>query len=223
MSDEKPKSLTPEIVGERPTTDMTPQEIEKLNAFVEEGLPGISKVTPEVIEKMAGLYLSGKTYGQVSNIVRQPKAAVMFIARRDNWFSVRQDYLQELDERMKTRVAEAKLMSQDFMLDLMQTFQKKISKKMQRYMATENEDIANEINLKDIATYIKTLEALNKSMGDYRSNDGANQPSPVGINLGEGVTVQKNQDGTVEITPKQKAIGEILKQYADKRRQEEDK
>jgi len=222
MSDEKRRSLTPEIVGERPTTDMTTQELEKLEAFVEEGLPGISKITPETIEKMAGLYLSGKTYGQVSNITRVPKAAVMYHARRDNWFSVRQDYLQELDERMKTRVAEAKLMSQDFMLDLMQTFQKKIGKKIQRYLATDNEDIANEINLKDIATYIKTLEALGKSMGDYRSGDGNNTPA-VGLNLGDGVTVQKNQDGTVEITPKQKAVGEILKQFADNRREDEKK
>ena len=223
MTDEKRRSLVPEVVGERPTTDMTPQEIEKLEAFVEEGLPGISKVTPETIERMAGMYLAGKTYGQVSNITRVPKAAVMYLARRDNWFAVRQDYLQDLDERMKVRVAEAKLMSQDFMVELLQTFQKKIGKKMQRYLATDNEDIANEINLKDIATYIKTMEALNKSMGDYRSGDGSNQPSPVGINLGEGVTVSKNQDGTVEITPKQKAVGEILKQFADNRREDEKK
>lgn len=222
MSDDNSKALIPEAVNEKPTTDMTPQETEKLQKFVDEGLPGISKVTPEIIERMASMYLAGKTYGQVSNITRVPKAAVMYLARRDNWFAVRQDYLQELDERMKVRITETKLMSQDFMVELLQTFQKKISKKITRYLATDNEDIANEINLKDIATYIKTLEALSKSMGDHRTNDGNGTPA-VGLNLGDGVTVSKNQDGTVEITPKQKAIGEILKQYADKRREEEKK
>ena len=79
--------------------------------------------------------------------------------------------------------------------------------------------MANEINLKDIAAYIKTLEALSKSTGAF-----AEPKAPaVGLNLGEGVTVSKKDDGSVEITPKQKAVGEILKQLADERRKNEKK
>ncbi len=219
MSDENKRSLTK--IDDKPTTDMTVQQQGLVVQFKDEGLPGVSEVKEETIAKMADLYLSGKTYGQISQITRLNKRVVLYFADRQNWFDVRQMYLQELDENMKTRVAEAKLMSQDFILQLQQMFQKKIGKKIQRYLATDNEDIANEINLKDVATYIKTLEALGKSMGDFKSPE--NNTPAVGLNLGEGVTVSKNEDGTVEITPKQKAVGEILKQFADSRRVEEKK
>lgn len=221
MSDENKNFLSPNLDDGRPTTDFSPKDLGRVEAYKQSGLPGISEIEPSLVAKMAELYVSGKTYGQISNITRTSKDIVMYLAHRFDWYKAKQQYIVELEELMDIRVYEAKLMSQDFMLQLQQFFERKIGKNINRFLNTGNDDVANEVNLKDIATYLKTLEALGKSLNGHRMSD--NNTPAVGLNLGEGVTVTKKSDNTVEITPKAKAVGDILKQFADSRREEEKK
>jgi hypothetical protein len=219
MSDDK-KSLTTEVVDKQ-ATDMSERNLKRVESFKEAGLPGILQIKPEDVAKMADLYLSGKTYGQISQIVRINKDMVMYLAQRYDWYNVKQQYLIELEEAMRPRVAEARLMSQDFIMQLQQFFEKKIGKNIRRYLATDSDDIANELNLKDVAAYLKTLESLTKVMNESTNPGG--KPSPIGLNVGDGLVMSKKDDGSVEITPKQKAVGDILKQFADSRREQENK
>jgi hypothetical protein len=219
MSDDK-KSLTTEVVDKQ-ATDMSERNLKRVESFKEAGLPGILQIKPEDVARMADLYLSGKTYGQISQIVRINKDMVMYLAQRYDWYNVKQQYLIELEEAMRPRVAEARLMSQDFIMQLQQFFEKKIGKNIRRYLATDSDDIANELNLKDVAAYLKTLESLTKVMNE--STNPSSKPSPIGLNVGDGLVMSKKDDGSVEITPKQKAVGDILKQFADSRREQENK
>ena len=50
-----------------------------------------------------------------------------------------------------------------------------------------------------------------------------NSRPTVGLNLGDGVTVQKIGENEVSITPKQKTHQEMLKEFADLKRAEEAK
>ena len=45
----------------------------------------------------------------------------------------------------------------------------------------------------------------------------------VGLNLGDGVTITKNGDNEVTITPKNKTVGEMLNELANLKRAEEDR
>jgi hypothetical protein len=218
MTDENRK--TPQVVAQKPTTDMNEHHLAIVERYKEAGLPGISEVSEAEVSRMADLYLAGQSYNKISNICRVKKEIVLYLAHRMNWYEHRQNYLEDLDHSMKQRVAEARLMSQDFMLQMQLFFEKKIGRNIRRYLNTDSEDIANELNLKDVATYIKTLEALGKSINDFKGPDKA---PAVSLNMGEGVTMKKNDDGSVEITPKQKASSEILKEFADMRRKEEKK
>jgi hypothetical protein len=131
---------------------------------------------------------------------------------------MRKEYMIDLEQNIRGRLLEARMVNQDFLLQMIQMWQKKIGSKMNKYLATNNEEFANEIDLKDIDKYLKTLDILQRISAEPKS--GGNPT--VGLNLGEGVTIERHGN-TVEITPKTKAIGDMLKQFADFRREEESK
>ena len=211
-------SNLPEIVIDTvKMTDISDESMKKVQKYIDAGLPNIAQVDEAKIGKMMELYLSGKTYDQISNITRTDRVMVMYLSHKLNWCDIRKEYMVELADHMKRRVMEAKLQSQDFLLQLAQMWQKKIGHKITRYLETNNEEFSDQINLKEIDRYMKTIELLQKSTAEPSKDKGP----LIGLNLGEGATVTRNGDNQIEITPKQKAIGDVLKHYADLRRDEE--
>lgn len=205
----------PEVIEEPQTTDIIGRDAQVLQTYIEAGLPNIATIDESKAAQIFDLYLNGKTYTQISNITRVPKGIILYLSQKLEWFHKRQEYVDELKANIKHRVMEVRLMSQDMLIQMAQMFHKKFGTKMNRYMLTGNEDFTKEINLKEIDRYLKIMELLQKSIE-------APQPkSPmVNVNIGEGATLTKRSDNTIEVTAKQKAVGEMLKQYADMRREE---
>jgi virulence-associated protein VagC len=208
-----------ELVKEQ-TTDISDKDMEKVNKFIEDGMPGVSTVNDTTLTRMFSLYLGGSTYWQISNIVGVKRPLIMFMSHKFDWYAARREYLTELQEQIKGRVIDSRLVSQDFLLTLTAAWQKKIGKKLQRYLATDDDEHANAINLKEVAQLLKTIEMIQDLDKEGRDSKGR-QPA-VGLNLGDGVTIERNGD-KVTITPKEKSIGDMLKQFADTRRAEESK
>lgn len=216
MSDDT-KTLVPEVVDTIRMTDISDESMKKVQRFIDDGLPGISTVDETKIGKITELYLSGKTYDQISNITRINRVMVMYLSYKLNLCDIRKEYMIELGDHMKRRIMEAKLSSQDFLLQLAQAWEKKIGNKITRYLATDNEEFTDQINLKELDRYLKTIELLQKSTSEESGKKGP----LVGLNIGDGATITRKGDNELEITPKQKAIGDVLKHYADMRREED--
>ena len=195
--------------------------MKKVQKFIDAGLPGIASVNEEKIAKMMELYLGGKTYDQISNITRIDRITVMYLSYKLNWCETRKEYMIELSDHMKRRIMEAKLVMQDHLLQLAQMYQKKHGTKIIRYLETNNEEHTDQISLKEIDRYLKIADLIQKSMIDH-SKDNSKGPM-IGLNISDGATVTRKGDNEIEITPKQKAIGDVLKHYADLRREEEKK
>lgn len=204
-----------------PETDLAPKDLELVQKYVDEGLPGVGLVDAKKLTTMLDLYLSGRTYRQISNIVSLPKQAVMYMSYKFNWFQLRREYLEDLEANIRPRVIEANLVNQDFILELQQMYQKKIGSNIRKYLATDNVEFANAIDLKEVDKYLKTVELLHRLSTDKPGKAGGTPA--VGLNLGEGVTIVKKGDNEVEITPKSKALSEQLKQFANFKREEEKK
>lgn len=220
MSENKLSKQTGTAV-QAPSTDISEADMKKVQEYIVAGLPGISAVNDTVLYRMLDLYLSGSTYWQISNCTNIKRTVVLYLSHNFNWYMAKREYLAELDRQIKGRVIDAKLVSQDFLLQLTQMFEKKIGQKIKRYMATDDSSHADEINLKEIDKYIKSLETL-KSLGED-GRDSKGRPPAVGLNLGDGVTIEKTGDNKVTITPnaKEKTIGDMLAQFANARREEE--
>lgn len=202
-----------------PTTDLSDLDREKINAYMEAGLPGIYQIREDHIVKMLDLYLAGKPYTQISRVLKIDKTLIMYMSQKYNWFSARQGYHHELEATIRNRVIESKVTSQDFMLQLSHFFQKKLGKKISSYLATDNEEHANAIDSKDVAQFLKISETLERLSSEAAL--GRPVAPAVGLNVGDGVTMTKNQDGSVDITPKTKTVSELLKQFADAQREAE--
>lgn len=197
------------------TTDISEKDMEKIQAFIEAGHPGLVALTEDKLYRMADMYLSGHTYWQISNATGIKRDLVMFVSRKYGWFDNKQEYIYELQDRMKGRIIEAKLVGQDFLLLLTQAWQKRIGGKLNKYLATGNEEHADEIDLKEVAQLLKTIEMINEL--DHNGRDSKGKTPAVGLNLGEGVTIERDGD-KVTITPKERSLGDMLQKYADDRR-----
>jgi hypothetical protein len=209
-------SNLPTVIG---SSDMTESEVGKVKKFIDDGLPGIATVTDDKIHRMLDLYLNGSTYTQISNILEIKKIYVLYFAHKANWEQVRQEYLNEIQEKIKNRVVDSKIRSQDFMLLLVQTWQKKIGNKLKAYLATDNEGHMDDINLREIAQLMRAIEMLNELDGSGRDKNG--KSPAVGLNLGNGVVVEKTGDNKISITPKESTVGDLLQKLADEKRNKE--
>lgn len=215
MSDESKALTVPE------GSDFTEYDQKKVDEFIKDGMPGIAQVTDTTIYKLMDLYLMGKTYSEISQITNTKKVFVLYLSQRFDWLEARKQYIHELEHYMKDRLIAAKIESKDFLLQLTQMWQKKIGNKMKQYLASDNEQFANSIDLKEVDKYLKTVEMLDRLSNDGKG--GSSKPSPIGLNLGDGVTITKKGDNSIEVTPKQNAISGMLKEWADYRREEENK
>lgn len=202
-------------------TDLTEFDMKTIKKYEDEGSPGFYTLPDSEAQRMVELYLHGKTYREISQITNKPKAMVLAMSHKLDWYSKRMEYLRDLSENMTQRTLEAKVVGQDFLLQLKHVFEKKIGGKIQMYLRTGDEQWVNSIDLKEIDKYIKTLETLEK-MTEVKKAKSSDKKPAVGINVGEGVTVTKLDDDTVEISPKEKATGSALAQLANLRRQAEE-
>jgi uncharacterized protein YnzC (UPF0291/DUF896 family) len=210
------------MIPEQPANDFSQKDLEIIQAYQEKGLEGIGIVDEQKMASMLEMYLSGKTYRQISTVIQIKKEIVLYMSYKFNWFQLRQDYLQDMEQSMRNRVLESKIVDQDFLLQLQAMWRKKIGSKMDKYFATNNEDFLSGIDLKEVDKYMKSVEILHKLAGGKDPTGDNNRPM-VGVNAGDGVTITRKGDNEIEITPKSKAMGEALKMFADSRREEERK
>jgi hypothetical protein len=219
MSDDnKPNELQ---TVDTPVSDFTSKDLEVIKKYEEAGLPGLLTVDEVKLARIMDMYLSGKTYRQIAMTMATQKQIVLYLSHKFNWFQLRNEYIEDLEANMRNRVMEDRIVNKDFLLQLQHVWRKKISNKMDKYLATGNEEFLNEIDLKEVNHLLKTIETMNKMTAE-KAAAGQGTPS-VGLNLGDGVTVVRKSDTEVEITPKSKAIGDMITQYANLRREEENK
>ncbi len=201
-------------------TDITPKELQVIEKFKEAGMPGLAAVAQNevTLTKALDLYLSGKSYHEISKIVSVKKDIILYLGHKFNWYSTKIEHLEILDASIKERILHAKLMNQDFVLQIQQFFLKKIGRKMTRFMASGDDEIANTIDRKDLEMYMKSVDLLDKISSEKIPT---NQRPTVGLNLGDGVTVKKVGENEVQITPRNKTVGEMLSDLANLKRTEE--
>lgn len=211
MSDSKDLSLIPH-------NDFTMKDLELIEQFKEGGLLGLHTLTDIDVERMMSLYIDGKSYRQIASLLKKNKQVVLFLAHKFKWFELRTEYLDELHATLKSKILEAKLQDQEFLLHLSLAYRKKIGKNIDQYLRTDDLEFYDKIDNKDLGTLMKVMEMLHK----LNSETMGDKPPLVGLNgMGEGVNITKTGPNSVEITPKQSPFASKLKQIAELKREQE--
>lgn len=203
-----------------PYADFTMKDLEAIEKFKENGMLGLHTLEPTDVERCMALYIDGQTYRQISNITKINKTVVLFLAHKFSWFELRKEYLDELHATMKDKILDSKLQNQQFLFDLIAVYRKKIGKNINKYLKTDDEQWVDKLDNKDMSTVFKCMELLQRLDADNYAPQG--DKSLVAFNgmVGEGVTITKTGNNSVEITPKS-PFSSKLKQFAELKRQQE--
>lgn len=204
-------------------TDITPKELELVAKFKEEGMPGLVKVAQNEVTmtKALDLYLSGKTYHHIAAITRTKKDIILYLAHKFNWYETKIQQLEILDAGIKERILQARLMNQDFVLQIQQFFLKKIGGRMTSFMASGDEEAAKSIDRKDLEMYMKSVDLLDKITTEKIPT--GHRPT-VGLNLSNfDGTLKKVGENEIQISPRNKTNAEMLLELANMKRMEETK
>lgn len=102
--------LPGEMAVKEPTSDFSDKDLVLIKRYVEDGLPGVATLDSSKLQRIMDLYLSGKTYRQISNVVRVEKPLILYLSQKFNWYTMRREYLHELEVQMRHRVIDSKLM-----------------------------------------------------------------------------------------------------------------
>lgn len=207
----------------KPDSDLSEKDLVKIAEFQAEGLPGLAKLNESDFHRMTEMYMNGSTYWQIATTLGLSRQLVMYVSHTYGWYPAKQEYLTELQEKIKGRIIDSKLASQDFILLMIQAYQKKLGAKLRKYLATDDPTHADEINLKEIDKLLKAVEMIQTLSSEGKSASG--KSPAVGLNLGDGVTIERSGDNKVTITPTpiEKTLGNMLKKFADSRRAEQNK
>jgi len=200
-------------------TDLSELELDKIRSYMEAGLPGIGDINNTQLHKMIDLYMSGSTYTQIAHTLEVKRVVVTYLAHINNWYLTKREVLNEIQDKIKSRVLDSKLRNQEFRLLLIQAWQKKIGKKLTKYLSTNNEEHIDEVDLKEVAQLMKAMEWAD-SLDDTGSKDSKKNPS-VNINIGAGASIEKTGANKLNITPAEPSIGDMLASIANTQRAEQ--
>ncbi len=203
-----------------PFADFTSKDLEQIHKFRENGMLGIAQITHVDVERSMALYLDGKTYRQIANVLKISKEVILFLSHKFKWYEMKEQYLEELKATLPQKIIDSKLQSQEFFMHLIHAYQKKISRNVDKYLRTDDAQWADNVDVKDVNTLIKITELLHKLNNESLGNP--NDKSMVSLNglTESGVTITKTGANSVEITPKS-PFASKLKQFADLKRQAE--
>ncbi len=185
--------------------DMTIDERERLHKYVEAGIPGISKVSEEQIIQAFNLYMSGRGYEEISKSLGVSYTKILFLANKYNWFDKKSKHLEALMSKVGDKMRSAKIEGMSFILDLLSFYHKSQGSAVEDFLKTNDPEAAKKVDLKNLSTYFKTVDALHKMANTpdmWREADRlAQNPSPaVNVNLNFGdATIEKSADGSVSI------------------------
>jgi hypothetical protein len=204
------------------STDMTESEVKKVQQFIEDGLPGIAEVRASDISRMLDMYLTGSSYSQISAAMRIRKVFILYLAYKANWETVREEYINEIQEGIKNRLVNVKLKAQEFMILAAQAYQQKMSVHFLNYLSTGNAEEINAVSPKEMLLVMKIIEMNNNLDSDGKDKSG--KVPPIGLNPGAtGILVERTGENSFSVTPKDgnENVGSLLKRLADEKRAKE--
>jgi len=203
------------------TSGFTLKELEDIENYREAGLPDIIDVTDEKLMSAFNMRLDGRSFREIAKVLGLKKITIMHLAEKYDWHQRRIEFLDGYEMHLKEQVLEEKIHSQYFLMKAMHVFRRRMGKKFDNYLRTGDESIGASIDMEEISLYIKMAQSVANldAKGIARGNDG--QPA-VGLNVGEGVIMKKLSDNTVEITPRQKSMAEMLAELAKNKREQKE-
>jgi len=194
--------------------DFTNEEAERVNVYVQNGCIGLHDLVKDEakVNSMFSLYMSGKTYAEISRITRTKKDIVLYMSAKMRWYKKRMEYLNEIQNKMTNKISETRVESLNFITNLINFHHKYYGDKIDKYLRTNDDSVVEDIDLKMLNHYFKSIEVLEKVVNPANVKKGGSNTT-ININATDGAKVEQLDDNTVEITPG--TTGDLLKKLSE--------
>lgn len=202
--------------------DFTEDEVERINTYVSNGSAGLESIVKDEhrMNTLFGLYMAGKTYEEISKISRVKKDVVLYLSAKMRWYEKRMEYLEDIQRQMTKKLSHTRIESLNFISDLINCHHKYYGDEINRYLETNDRTIIENLDLKSLTQYFKSIEILEKILNPTNISKGGGSGTTININAA-GSKIDATDD-SIEITPSN--TGDILKALAnlkDKKKNEE--
>lgn len=194
--------------------DFTDDESQRINNFISNGSIGLEVVVKDEakLNSLFGLYMGGKSYEEISKISRVKKDIVLYLAAKMGWYEKRMAYLEDIQRQMTKKLTHTRIESLNFITDLINCHHKYYGDEINRYLSTNDRTIIENLDLKALAQYFKSIEILEKIMNPTNvTNRGSGSGTTININAA-GSNIEASKD-SIDITPS--STGDLLKALAN--------
>jgi len=190
--------------------DFSLDERQALEDFVNNGSPGIAKISESDIFQWFKLYMAGQTYSEIAIATKKKKQYILFMAKRQDWLQKKMYHFDDLLANMEEKLKQTKLESANTVSTIVSALGKHFGDQFLQFLTTNDASVIDNVDTKMLSQYYKSIEALDKLMG--KASEGEGSPL-VNFNLNSDAEVKQIDSKTVEITNKDGA-GELLKLMA---------
>jgi hypothetical protein len=211
--------------------DMNQEEKIELKKFREDGLPGINQIREADIIKWQKLYLSGKTYVEISEIAQKPKVLILFISDKLGWFEKKINYYNDVTVKVFEKLEQIRMESMNTIATMISGWNKLYGDKFNSFLTDNNSLTLENMDNKQIPQYYKAIELLDKltenvlkkPIDEPKKEKGA----LVNINVGDNINITKTGENSVEVRSAEiketDNPGEVLRKLALLEKQGKDK
>lgn len=200
----------------RGSGDFSPEEVSSLRSYKNNGCPAIHRYVESDFFQWFELYMSGKTYTEISKITNTKKDLILYTSDIGNWHDKRMQYYSDLSDNMLQKCNDSKIETLNTVTTMVTALNQYFGSKFDKFLKTKDESIIETLDTKLLSQYYKATEAVDKIIGgSVGANTGEGKSPLVNINLTGRAKVTQTDENTVEVesegTITEKEVGEVLK------------
>lgn len=186
-------------------------------------MPGIGRVTETNLFSWFNLYMSGRSYKEISKETKSKLEYILYMSDHHDWYAKRQQHYENLMAKIENKMTTAKIEGVSFLYDLLSVMTEMHKNDIVEFLSTKNPDAAARVDLRIIDRYTKAVEAISKLTASpdewlkHQERNAASSPT-VNINI-ENATINKPVDEVLEIESGQSIISKL----AELKKQKESK
>ena len=168
--------------------DLSSEEKNSLVDYVQNGCPGLTRVDDQDVFSWFQLYMSGKSYSEISEFCKCKKDLVVYMSYRNQWHEKRMNYYNDISSKYIEKVKMAKMDSINTTINAITALGKYHDKQFTKFIANNDNSIIHNLDTKILSQYYKSLEMLDKLLSNKapsKNRDDYDEPPTVNININQ--------------------------------------
>lgn len=172
--------------------DFTSEDSESLQSYISNGCPGLVKLQDSDAFKCFELYMSGKTYTEISEITKVKRDAILYLSNKSQWNAKKMAYYTDITSNVVKKMMAVKMESLNTVSTLASALNKYFSKKANDYLSTNNDAILEALDTKLLSQYYKAMESIEAALNI--SDPSKTNGNQININVNGPATVHGGGD-----------------------------